>query len=176
MPTRAADADQIKTRPVVSYLAEPFRLFFPAAVVAGLVGVLIWPLHFLGVVELYPGRNHARLMAHGFFGGFIFGFLGTAMPRMLSSFRLTAPEVLLFLVLHLLMVGALAIGAWLAADTLFLILLVGFFCSLLVRVWGRKDLPPPGFVLIFSRSFALPAVPCCPCWRSNSPMRSSGNS
>ena len=29
--------------------AEPFRLFFPLGVLAGLIGVSLWPLHFMGV-------------------------------------------------------------------------------------------------------------------------------
>src|SRR5688572_13672195 len=53
---------------------EPFRLLFPAGVLAGIVGVALWPLHFLGLVELYPGMAHARIMACGLFGAFIFGF------------------------------------------------------------------------------------------------------
>src|SRR5689334_9976809 len=64
--------------------AEPFRLFFPLGTLAGLIGVALWPLHFTGMIESYPGQNHGHIMANGLFGSFIFGFLGTAMPRMLS--------------------------------------------------------------------------------------------
>ncbi|HEX9256014.1 MAG TPA: NnrS family protein, partial [Candidatus Angelobacter sp.] len=63
---------------------EPFRVFFPEGVFAGILGVALWPLYFTGVSSFYPGQAHARIMAYGLFGGFIFGFLGTAMPRMLS--------------------------------------------------------------------------------------------
>src|ERR1043165_9018907 len=35
---------------------EPFRLFFPAATVAGIVGVALWPLHLLGFIANYPGQ------------------------------------------------------------------------------------------------------------------------
>jgi uncharacterized protein involved in response to NO len=66
----------------VDFGTEPFRLFFPAGVLAGLLGVALWPLHFGGYVAFYPGQVHARLMAFGFFGAFILGFLGTALPRM----------------------------------------------------------------------------------------------
>jgi hypothetical protein len=54
---------------------EPFRLFFPVAVIAGLIGVALWPVMLLGWMENYPGPSHARLMVQGFFGGFIFGFM-----------------------------------------------------------------------------------------------------
>src|SRR6185503_20355920 len=73
---------------------EPFRIFFPAGVLAGIVGVSLWPLHFANVLELYPGLGHARIMVYGFFGVFIFGFLGTAMPRMLSARPLHVFQVL----------------------------------------------------------------------------------
>src|SRR5690348_13358848 len=69
---------------------EPFRIFFPAAVLAGIIGVALWPFYFAHLASNYPGLAHPRIMSCGFFGGFIFGFLGTAMPRMLSAnpFRL----------------------------------------------------------------------------------------
>jgi len=54
--------------------AEPFRLFFPAAILAAVLGVASWPLHFAGLLANYPGGSHARLMTHGFFGGLILGF------------------------------------------------------------------------------------------------------
>jgi uncharacterized protein involved in response to NO len=59
---------------------EPFRVFFPAGVLGGIVGVALWPLYFTHVTEFYPGLGHARIMACGLFGAFIFGFLGTAIP------------------------------------------------------------------------------------------------
>src|SRR5688500_12363253 len=40
---------------------EPFRIFFPAGVLAGIVGVALWPLHFSGWVSNYPGQAHVRL-------------------------------------------------------------------------------------------------------------------
>src|SRR3954464_15873506 len=86
---------------------EPFRFFFPQAVVAGLIGVLLWPLYFLhsgdvswfkssgplgNIIDFYPNLAHVRVMVFGFFGGFIFGFLGTAMPRMLSAAQFGVSE------------------------------------------------------------------------------------
>src|SRR5204863_827252 len=91
---------------VTEMAAEPFRLFFPLGVLAGLIGVSLWPLHFMGVKQFYPGVSHARIMAFGLFGAFILGFLGTAMPRMLSARPLRPWEVLPLLLLHSLMVFA----------------------------------------------------------------------
>lgn len=128
--------------------AEPFRIFFPAAVAVGLTGVGLWPLYALKVTEFYPGVSHARLMAYGFFGGFIVGFLGTALPRMLSSFALTAGEAALSLGLYLTMAGAYARSKIVLGDELFLFWLGFFALGAVVRFWKRQDTPPPGFVLV----------------------------
>jgi uncharacterized protein involved in response to NO len=125
---------------------EPFRLFFPEGVLAGILGVSLWPLHFGGLTSFYPGQAHARLMAYGLFGGFIFGFLGTAMPRMLSAPPLGLRNVLLLLGLHLTMVVAFATQHIALGDRLFLALL-GLF-ALLMFARHRRDTPPPGFVLV----------------------------
>jgi uncharacterized protein involved in response to NO len=127
---------------------EPFRLFFPAGVLAGMIGVSLWPLHFANVIELYPGQAHARLMAFGLFGAFIVGFLGTAMPRLLSAPRLGAVNVCMLFVLYASMVGAFAAQKLFLGDHLFLALLLVFAGLLAVRVRHRQDTPPPGFVLV----------------------------
>ena len=40
---------------------EPFRIFFNQAIVAGVLGVALWPLHFWGGMESYPGIPHVRV-------------------------------------------------------------------------------------------------------------------
>jgi uncharacterized protein involved in response to NO len=127
---------------------EPFRLFFPAGVLAGIVGVALWPLHFVGALELYPGQNHARIMACGLFGAFIFGFLGTAMPRMLSAQPLRVFQVVPLVLLHAAMVIAFACSKIFVGDVLFLSILVMFVSLMLSRAKQRKDTPPPGFILV----------------------------
>jgi uncharacterized protein involved in response to NO len=52
-------------------------------VLARIVGVSLWPLYLGGLTKSYPGPAHARIMAYGLFGSFSFGFLGTALPRLL---------------------------------------------------------------------------------------------
>jgi uncharacterized protein involved in response to NO len=127
---------------------EPFRLFFLLAALAGFTGVLLWPLHFAGLATWYPGVNHGRIMAHGFFGAFMIGFLGTALPRILSTARLTAPEVILLGGLHTAMIAAHACARTALGDLLFLVLLAALTVSLGWRVVRRNDVPPPGFVLV----------------------------
>ena len=127
---------------------EPFRIFLPAGVLAGVVGVALWPLYFWGVLEFYPGQTHARIMIGGLFGGFILGFLGTAMPRMLSANPFRLIEVIPLLALHLAMVFSWAAGKVLLGDALFLALLGLFFICVAIRATKRNDTPPPGFVLV----------------------------
>jgi uncharacterized protein involved in response to NO len=128
--------------------SEPFRLFFPAGVLAGIIGVALWPLHFAKVIALYPGLAHAHIMGYGLFGAFIFGFLGTALPRLLSAPPLGVRNVLVLLGLHLAMVVSFAIQKIFWGDALFLGLLLLFLLLMARRVRHRQDTPPPGFVLV----------------------------
>jgi uncharacterized protein involved in response to NO len=138
----------IRALPLQLFAREPFRLFFPAATLAGIIGVALWPLNLLGVTSEYPGQLHARIMAHGLFGGFIFGFLGTAMPRMLSATPLRLIETGLLLLVYVSMVMAYALGKPPAGNVLFLFLIGGFAIAMAPRILQRKDNPPPGFILV----------------------------
>ena len=130
------------------FAREPFRIFFPLAVLAGILGVALWPLHLLGLFQWYPGQVHARLMANGFFGGFIFGFLGTAMPRMLSAKPFTSLETGMLMLAWLAMTIAYSFGSLVLGDALMLGVLVCFATFMLPRAANRKDIPPPGFILV----------------------------
>src|SRR5215467_611649 len=99
---------------------EPFRVFFPEGVLAGILGVSLWPLYVFKAIAMYPGEAHSRIMAYGLFGGFIVGFLGTAMPRLLSAPPLGTRNVFALLALHLAMVVAFAIQKIFWGDVLFL--------------------------------------------------------
>src|ERR1043166_3641548 len=142
-------ASEAKNRIVLADIGrEPFRVFFPAAVLAGVTGVTLWPLYFSGLTKFYPGQSHARIMAQGLFGGFILGFLGTAMPRMLSAAPLGVVNVLVLLTLYGSMTISLAIHRFTAGGSLFVGLLSFFIVLMLLRARKREDNPPPGFVLV----------------------------
>lgn len=127
---------------------EPFRLFFPIAALAGLVGITLWPLMLGGWMEEYPGSRHARLMILGFFGAFIFGFLGTSMPRLLETTPLRLSAVLVQAGLHVVVTGIYTLGSVQLGDGLFTLELGLWMVLLGSKFPARKDLPPPGFVLV----------------------------
>ncbi|MBI3869833.1 MAG: NnrS family protein [Verrucomicrobia bacterium] len=127
---------------------EPFRIFFPAATLAGFIGVALWPVVLLGWTQNYPGPSHARLMVQGFFGGYILGFMGTAMPRLVGGRPFSAFEAFSLFALFLGNVAANTFGMNTLADWLFAGELV-FLSSLLKRRrHSGGDLPPPGFLLV----------------------------
>ena len=127
---------------------EPFRIFFPVGVVIGLSGVLLWPLFYMGITSTYPATVHARFMSEGFLSCFIFGFLGTAGPRVLSAQPFSGWEVSRLLAL----VGAAAMAHFWSyhalGGTFFTGALIFFAASLIRRFRQRQDSPPPNFSLV----------------------------
>lgn len=127
--------------------AEPFRVMFPAAVLAGLLGVALWPLWAWDALPFYPGLSHARVMTGGFFGAMIIGFLGTAGPRMLGARPLAAWELAtLFALWAAGVVAALRNSVALADGLACAVFLFGFRCAG-ARFLARETLPPPGFAM-----------------------------
>ncbi|MHA3774373.1 NnrS family protein [Verrucomicrobiota bacterium sgz303538] len=129
--------------------AEPFRIFFPLGVLAGISGVSLWPLFFSGIHHsFYPGVMHARLMIEGFMGAFIVGFLGTAAPRLTGTPTLSGTELSTLLALFITTVATHISERYLVADFIFLGLLLTFAVLMGSRFRQRDDLPPPSFVLV----------------------------
>lgn len=128
---------------------EPFRIFFPLGVLAGISGVSLWPLFFAGLHHsFYPGAMHARLMIEGFMGAFVFGFLGTAAPRLTGAPLLSRGELRTLLTLYVLTVATHIAEQPVAGDAFFIVLLGVFARMLASRFAMRTELPPPGFVLV----------------------------
>lgn len=127
--------------------SEPYRVFFPAAILAGMIGVLLWPLFYSNHLSFYPSFAHARLMIEGFVGGFAVGFLGTALPKMLSVPALRVWQVALLFVLFFSYNTAHLFGEIRLGDGLFTIMMLAMIACIGMRVIHRKKLPPPGMLL-----------------------------
>ena len=128
--------------------AEPFRIFFPLGLLIGVIGVSLWPLFFLGAISVYPATAHARLMIEGFVACFLFGFLGTAGPRVMSVPHFSGAEVSRLLIGIITTVGVHLFGRHTWGDALFVATLALFVVSLAARFARRNDSPPPNFALV----------------------------
>lgn len=129
-------------------LEEPYRIFFPLGVFAGIWGVIMWPMLYGGWLKFYPGEAHTRLMIEGFMGAFVVGFLGTAFPRLAGNRSWFGGEFLAILVLWLLAVTSHAAGHVPAGDAAFSGMMAVLLLGMAGRwMFGNTDTPPPGFVL-----------------------------
>ncbi len=129
-------------------LEEPYRVFFPLGMLAGIWGVMMWPMLYAGWILFYPGEAHTRMMIEGFMGAFVLGFIGTAYPRLTGNFSWFAGEFLALLAMWSLVVASHATGHVPAGDAAFGGMLTVLFLGMAGRwLYGNRDTPPPGFIL-----------------------------
>ena len=143
-----SNVESRRTRPLAQICEEPFRIFFPTGAALGIVGVSLWVLYYLGAGVSYPDVTHARVMIEGLMASFIFGFLGTAGPRLTSAPHFSPTEIGTVFTLDLLAAGAHTGGAHRLGDICFVVCLLLFAGMLLRRFRQRKDNPPPNFILV----------------------------
>jgi uncharacterized protein involved in response to NO len=129
---------------------EPFRLFFPLAVVLGWIGVGHWLLYTLGVTSSFSGFLHGQIMMQAFMMAFAIGFLMTAVPRRTqagppSTFEMGA-AIGLLLTFVIAVLGQHWMPAQLAYVALF-VLLLQFAVRRFLRGGGARR-PPASFVLV----------------------------
>lgn len=132
-------------------LDEPFRVFFPLGMLAGIWGVMMWPLFYAGLLDFYPNESHARIMIEGFPGAFVLGFLGTAFPRLTGNRPWSRGEFAVFLLLWFLTIASHSTGKVRAGDAAFSAMMLSLLFGMAGRwIFGHRDTPPPGFVLAFA--------------------------
>ncbi len=129
---------------------EPFRLFFPLAVVLGWVGIGHWLLYVAGVTRSYSCFFHGLVQVQAFLMAFAIGFLLTAIPRRTSSAPASALELGLAAAALVTNVAAALVERWVVAElayaALFVLLLQFALRRFLGAAGGRR--PPAAFVLI----------------------------
>ena len=138
------------TRPPVEWRREPFRIFFPLAVLLGWIGVGHWLLYTVGITATFSGFLHGQVMMQAFMMALAIGFLLTALPRRTQGPPPSALEIGLAIV-ALLTITAAALGQrWVLAQltyaALFLLLLQFAVRRFVGHTAGRR--PPASFVLV----------------------------
>lgn len=134
----------------VPFRAEPFRLFFPLALVLGAAGVAHWVLYTTGAIGSYLARFHATTQTQAFLVAFAAGFLLTALPKRtrtppaswleIGALLVLLPTVSLATLFDAQVLGQLAYAAALLVLARFAIR------RLIVRATGRR--PPASFALV----------------------------
>jgi len=135
-------------KPSAPWFSEPFRILFPLGLFFGVLGVALWPLYVWHAISFNPANAHVRLMVEGLMGSFIFGFLGTAGPRLLDAKPLRALETLTLFVLQIASAILHLAQNQAAGDIIFLLLLISFLGMMGTRARSCEDWPPPHFALV----------------------------
>ncbi|MCD6023650.1 MAG: NnrS family protein [Fibrobacteria bacterium] len=129
--------------------AEPYRVLFPLGLLGAAVGLGVWIPHFFWPESFaYPGQSHATLQIQGFLSCFVFGFLGTMLPKVHGVAPLGPVQFLLFPAGLLAMMTAALANAPLVAQWMHLALLANFAVFMLRRWPQRRGNPPSFFVFI----------------------------
>lgn len=129
--------------------AEPYRVLFPLGFLGAAVGLGVWiPFYLWPHLFGYPGQSHAVLQIQGFLLCFVFGFLGTMLPKVHGVAPLGPVQFLAFPVgLTALMAAALA-NLPVTTQIIHLALLANFVVFMLRRWPERRGNPPSFFVFI----------------------------
>ena len=129
---------------------EPFRIFFPLAVVLGGIGAGHWLLYATGVTATYSGFAHGLIMTQAFMMALAIGFLLTALPRRTQSPPPSALEIAIAFAALIVVTASALTGRWvlgqLAYAGVFVLLLQFALRRFLGQGAGRR--PPASFVLV----------------------------
>lgn len=127
---------------------NPYRIFFPMGIVAGLLGVGHWALWTMGLPVDNMKLLHLTLQSQGFLAFFVIGFLMTAFPRFSGTDSAALPEIALALIAGLIFLTGEMMRNWRLSQTGFLLMLA------VIPVFGGRRLPhrtkdvPPSFLLL----------------------------
>ena len=100
---------------------EPWRILFPAGVLAAWVGVLPWLLLALGVTEEYRSIQHAMTQVQSFLACFVAGSLFTFVPRRTGAKPPNAVELGTVLVCAAALAASAWVGRWALSQMFWLL-------------------------------------------------------
>lgn len=133
---------------MTSLCKDPFRLYFPFAILTALYASSLWISYVFMQSNSYPGFLHAELFIGGFLYFSIFGFLMTALPRFTQTHFATPIDIFFsaFLIL------AILSSSLLKSSTLFwFFIFIGwpFLISFAAKRFAiRKQNPPFTFLFV----------------------------
>lgn len=140
---------------------EPYRILFPMGLTMGAIGMGIWIPYFLWPETFpYPGQGHATVQVQGFLLCFIFGFLGTMLPKVLGVAPLGPVQFAVFP----LGLAALSTAALLGFPRLaqaFHLLLILNFAVFVARRWRMRSGHPPRHFVFIGLAMAADLVGTC---------------
>jgi hypothetical protein len=138
--------------------AEPYRVLFPLGLLGASVGIGVWIPNFFWPESFgYPGQSHATLQIQGFLSCFVFGFLGTMLPKVHGVAPLGPAQFLLFPVgLFAMMVAALMNAPW-VAQWMHVVMLANFVVFM-VRRWPQRRGNPPSFFVFIAAALLADTV------------------
>jgi uncharacterized protein involved in response to NO len=129
---------------------EPFRLFFPLAVLLAWVGIGHWLLYATGAAATYSCMFHGLVQMQSVMMAFAVGFLLTALPRRTQAPPATRAELTLLAAMLIVVTAASLFERWAMAQVAYLGLLVLLLQFAIRRFLGRAAgrRPPAAFVLV----------------------------
>lgn len=148
--TLPPSAFPLVTAEVGMWRREPFRIFFPLAVLLGWIGVGHWLLYTLGITSTFSGFLHGQVMMQGFMMALAMGFLLTALPRRTQGPPPSSAEIGLAVVALATITAAALTQRWVLAQLTYAALFVLLLQFAVRRFVGQKAArrPPASFVLV----------------------------
>lgn len=120
---------------------EPFRIFFPLAILCGGVGVGQWLMYALGLSATATGAYHASVQAGGYMFCFMAGFLMTMLPRFSGTPPASHLELAVPLALMTALLLSLGTGRWVWADGCYAALVMTLAAFIIRRMAQRHRRP-----------------------------------
>lgn len=133
---------------VKNAIVEPFRLFFPLAIISLLISVSVW-VPQIWSSDWYPVLIHRTFVLNGFIGFFIAGFLMTAVPKFSKTNHAKPMEICLYLIATFSCFGASIVENSLFQNISTSLQAIVLLFFLLTRISKRKENVPFSFVFIF---------------------------
>lgn len=131
-----------------TFRKNPYRLFFPLGILAGLFGVGQWIPWSFGLSREGISLSHSLIQAQAFLAFFAAGFLMTAFPWMSGTASATVAELWLVSVPALVFIALALSGWWVMSQAVFLLFMASLSLFVGRRILRRTKNQPSFFFLL----------------------------